>query len=301
MDDNIRMQTQRWIKRNARPLECARWEYLFEQGSREQVIQKLTAFQNNDGGFGHGLEPDFTLPDSSAIATWTACQTLMEIQADSNDSIVNSAMNYLMNSYDEQLGLWKTVVPEHNDHPHALHWHYEEGVQENWMFNPSAELAAYLIHWSAEGSEGAKLGWKVIENAKKHLFHCSKMGFHEVNNYQRFVRILKDRLPDLEKISEKVNKFAERSIDTDSKTWGKSYQALPLNMIFNKSDDLYEKYKTLVNQNLNYLEESIQDDGVWDITWDWGQYPENFYLAKQQWKGIIAVNNYKILREFESI
>ncbi|WP_152658174.1 hypothetical protein [Oceanobacillus sp. CFH 90083] len=294
-------KTKAWLKRNARPLECARWEYLFENGSKQQVIAKLAAFQNSDGGFGHGLEPDFTLPDSSAIATWTACQILDEVQINANDKMVTSIIDYLIHSYDKKLGLWRTVVPEHNQYPHASHWHYEEGVQENWMFNPSVELAAYLVHWSAEGSEGAALGWKVIENAKNHLFHSTKMGFHEVNNYQRLVQILKDKLSDLEEISRQVNKLAEQSIDKEPKSWGKSYKALPLNMIFSKDDDNYEKYKTLVHENLHYLKESIQDDGVWDITWEWDQYMEDFYVARQQWKGIIAVNNYKIFREFDFI
>ena len=54
-----------------------------------------------------------------------------------------------------------------------------------------------------------------------------------------------------------------------------------------------------VNENLKFLKDSIQQDGVWDITWGWNQYEENFHIAKQQWKGIIAINNYKILRQFK--
>lgn len=299
MNLDIRLKTQAWLKRNARPLECARWEYLFEDGSKDKVLQKLSAYQNSDGGFGHGLEPDFLMPHSSAIATWTACQILMEVGVDEHNSIVKSTIQYLLHSYDDNLGLWKTVTPEHNQYPHAPHWHYTEGVQDSWMFNPSVELAAYLVHWSPEGSEGEKLGRKVIEHAKERLFACSEMGFHEVNNYQKLIEILKERLPDIEVISEKVHALAEQCISTEPETWGKSYKALPLHMIFSKKDALYEKYKDLVNKNLDYLKSSIQEDGVWDITWEWGEYPESFYIARQQWRGIVAVSNYKILCEFE--
>lgn len=55
-------KTSDWVKRNARPLEVARWEYLFENGSKERVIYYLSAYQNDDGGFGNGIEPDFWLP-----------------------------------------------------------------------------------------------------------------------------------------------------------------------------------------------------------------------------------------------
>lgn len=47
-----------FIYKNARPLDIARWKYLFENGCREDVLLALAAYQNEDGGFGHALEPD---------------------------------------------------------------------------------------------------------------------------------------------------------------------------------------------------------------------------------------------------
>ena len=67
-----------WIKRNARPLETARWEYIFEGASSDRVMKYLSAFQNEDGGFGHGIEPDFWLPHSSPMAIWAAGQVKNE-------------------------------------------------------------------------------------------------------------------------------------------------------------------------------------------------------------------------------
>ena len=69
MKNEMFHKTASWMKRNARPLECVRWAYLFEEGSREDVIKMLSAFQNDAGGFGHGLEPDSMLPDSNAVDT----------------------------------------------------------------------------------------------------------------------------------------------------------------------------------------------------------------------------------------
>ena len=76
----------RWIKRCARPLEVARWEYLFEGGSRERVLEILGAYQNEDGGFGHGLKPDFWLPSSSPMATWAAVRILSEVDVEPRES-----------------------------------------------------------------------------------------------------------------------------------------------------------------------------------------------------------------------
>jgi|SRR5699024_1353072 len=295
MDNERFRKTANWMKRNARPLECTRWAYLFENGPREDVIEKLSAFQNDDGGFGHGLEPDSMLPDSNAIDTWTACQILMETGADREEQIVKSAVEYLMRSYDHDKELWKTVIPEHNDYPRAPWWSYTEEAQDNWMYNPSVELAAYLIHWSEEDSEPYNLGLEVMENATIHLLNCSEMDFHEVNNFQKAYDITGD---EPREVRAKLNELIEASIDTDHESWGKSYKALPLDMISSKDDGLYEKYEELIEKNVQYLRETVNSEGVWDIAWEWGQYEEDYHVAKHQWKGILTLSNWKTLREF---
>lgn len=65
-------KARQFIYQNARPLELARWQVHFENGSREAVLQALQVYQNEDGGFGHGLEPDNWNPNSTPIATWAA-------------------------------------------------------------------------------------------------------------------------------------------------------------------------------------------------------------------------------------
>jgi hypothetical protein len=47
-----------FIYRNARPLDIARFQYHFENGSKDAVLTALAAYQNEDGGFGHALGPD---------------------------------------------------------------------------------------------------------------------------------------------------------------------------------------------------------------------------------------------------
>ena len=68
-----------FVYRNARPLDMARWKYMFENGSKEDVLNALIAYQNEDGGFGHGLEPDYWNPDSSPIQTEVATEIIKEI------------------------------------------------------------------------------------------------------------------------------------------------------------------------------------------------------------------------------
>lgn len=44
------------VCRCARPLDYAKWKYLFENGSCDDYLSVLASYQNTDGGFGHNLE-----------------------------------------------------------------------------------------------------------------------------------------------------------------------------------------------------------------------------------------------------
>lgn len=295
-----------WVKRNARPLEAARWRFLLEDGSRDDVLHYLAAFQNEDGGFGHGLEPDFWSPHSSPMATWTAGQILMEIRADSNEQIVQKMLTYLVSTYQNETGMWFSSVPENNDYPHAPHWYWKEGVQDNWMFNPGAELAGFLIYWSSEESVAAQIGWASTEKAITRLMDCHEMDRHEINNYQKLIEILKEHEStfrdtvgySLQDLSEKIIGLAERSVERDASVWGTGYYALPLDFNDNPADPLYENFRELIDQNLTYYMKQMSDEGTWDITWNWSNYPEEFQVARRYWQGILAVDRYKKFQAF---
>lgn len=46
-----------YLYRHARPLDLTRFQYHFEQGSREAVMHVLSCYQNADGGLGHAVKP----------------------------------------------------------------------------------------------------------------------------------------------------------------------------------------------------------------------------------------------------
>ncbi|MGP4060277.1 hypothetical protein [Halobacillus sp. H74] len=297
-------KTDEWMKRNARPLEAARWEYLFQEGEEDRVLDILAAFQNEDGGFGHGIEPDFWLPASSPMATWAAGQVLNEIGADSQEKIVQSMKEYLLETYEPESGMWPSVLPETNHYPHAPWWHWKEGVQDNWMFNPGAELAGYLIKWSIEGSEAEKTGWSSVGKAAARLMETETMDSHEICNYQQLLKLLK---PDAftqytsysySELQDKINELAENCIEKDTAKWGSGYQTLPLDIIDHPGHPLAGKYKHLIEQNLNYYEGQLNADGIWEISWNWGDASDAFMVSQQYWKGVLAVDRYQLFQAF---
>lgn len=302
-------KTKSWMNRYARPLELARWEFLFEEESNKRVIRRLSAFQNKDGGFGHGLEPDFWTPASSPMATLTACQILKEIDVDPQEKIVQDLKSYFINTPQVGLGMWSSVLPENNLHPHAPWWHWEDGVQKGWMFNPSVELAAYLIIWSPPESTGAQLGWASLARAIEHVLQVSFMERHEVKNFRNCMSLLRPYKEcfnskveyTFDQVEQKVQMLTLDVIDQDVSNWQNGYKPLPLDFIQDPNDPLFQDLQTLVEQNLQFYVQQLSAEGVWKIPWSWGQYPEEFAIARRYWQGIVAVERYKVFKAFDWI
>ena len=113
-------KAKEFIYKNARPLDCARWQYLFENGNGENVLNFLAAYQNEDGGFGHALEADCWNPDSSPVQTWAATQIIGEIDLKEKEHpIILGILRYLENTkyFDEHS--WANSIPSNEAYPHA--------------------------------------------------------------------------------------------------------------------------------------------------------------------------------------
>ena len=70
-----------FIKTTAREVDKALYRFYFEGGTKTAVLAALAPYQNEDGGFGHGIEPDFRMAGSSPMATSVALQYCAEIGA----------------------------------------------------------------------------------------------------------------------------------------------------------------------------------------------------------------------------
>lgn len=283
-----------------------------ELGRKEEVLVCLKAFQNFDGGFGHGIEPDFWNPGSSPMASWAGAQVLLEVEARPEDEIVQNLVKYLVSTVDLSTGMWPSSVPENNHYPHAPWWQWKEGVQANWMFNPAVELTACLIYWSKKSDEAWEIGWGSMEKAIRHLMKAEEMDRHELNNYKNAMELLHSNTAEFnhrisysfDTVEKKVWKLIEDCMDRNYDNWGRDYQPLPLDFIDHPKqmkNIQFSEIESLVKKNLTFYATSLNDEGVWDITWNWEQYPEEFAVAKRIWQGILIVNRCKILKEFDVI
>ncbi|UCF98307.1 MAG: hypothetical protein JSV89_01945 [Spirochaetaceae bacterium] len=68
-------------------LERATYLAAFEGKPMSMLFRALRAYQNEDGGFGHGIEPDLLTPGSSAIGAETAL-TILDMLKSRDESLL---------------------------------------------------------------------------------------------------------------------------------------------------------------------------------------------------------------------
>ena len=88
-------KAREFMYRNARPLDLARFQFHFENVSKEAVINALSYYQNEDGGFGHAVEADCWNPNSIPLHSNTASDIIREIDfEDANHPVIQGLLKW---------------------------------------------------------------------------------------------------------------------------------------------------------------------------------------------------------------
>lgn len=137
----------------ARPLDRALLNLGLGKGDTATALSALMAYQNADGGFGHGLEPDISGSASTAIATSIGLRLLARLKAPSGHPMVQGAVRWLDANFDRAAGVWPIIGPEVELAPHAPWWTWSKdmagsehvaGAKNGFRFNPTAEILGLL-------------------------------------------------------------------------------------------------------------------------------------------------------------
>lgn len=285
-----------YLQTKARSLEKALYAYHFTGGAAADVLAALAAFQNEDGGFGHGLEPDIRLADSSVIATTIAFQRFRELNTPSDDPLVTKACRYLLDTYDAQRLNWPIIPPNIDDAPHAPWW-VHKGDLENSLSNPRAEIAGYLNQYPEHFPQ--EMSQQVTQSVVDYLLsQPDKLEMHDLLCYLRLWET--PQLPDDTKtvLLEKLRRVVNNTVERNPEGW-RQYGLPPLAVISTPDSPFAESFKDVIPQNLDFLLESQNEDGTWGPNWSWGdQWPEAWEQAKRDWTGVITLDNLRKLRIF---
>ncbi|MCA1062542.1 hypothetical protein LCL98_03760 [Rossellomorea aquimaris] len=289
-----------YIKTHARPLEQKLLSFHFEGGSKEDAADELAKFQNDDGGFGRSIEPDFRLDSSSPMATTVGLQHAKELNLSRNHPVVQGAMSYLLDTYDEKAGGWHAVSEAVNAVPHAPWWHFDSergfsGVQTTWA-NPNAEIIGYFHLFQPEQPLLQEWTERSVTELKE-LKHPIEM--HDFLCYQRLVQEVKGHAySDLIKI---LTSSVRETVCTDPSRWNE-YVAKPLQVASHPSSPFYDILKDEIRVQLEAEVSDQHPEGYWQPNWSWfGHFEETWPVAEREWRGILTLGMLRVLSNYNRI
>lgn len=285
-----------YLKTHARPLEKALYAYHFEGGFAEAVLQALAPYQNEDGGFGNGLESDLRVKDSSVLATTIAFQKFREVGAPAHHPMVKRACAYVSNTYDATNQIWQIIPPNADDAPHAPWWEYH-GKPEAFLGNPRPEIVGYLYDYAEHFS--GELRQTLTAAALDHLgTYGDEIEMHELLCYIRLLETPSLPRDIYQRMLPKLTELVRLSIPTDPSAWG-SYGLTPLTVISSPNSPFYPAYETLIGENLAMLAGQVSAEGYWSPNWSWEFVSaEAWAQAERELRGVMTLNHLLLFRAF---
>ena len=301
MHNDIFDRARKWIYFNARHIDLVRFQYLFENGSREAVLSALMEYQNEDGGFGDALEADSFNPLSSPIQTWAATEILNEVCLEEDHPIIQGILKYLESGKDFNGRCWLNTVPSNNDYPHASWWHYNIQSYDTIIYNPTAALAGFALRFADKDSALYKKCHGIVKDAilcLKETDKCDEM--HILACYVRMTEYcrkvgLADELS-IEEVEKLLLQKINKTIIWDRASWIAEYVCKPSNFFMDKENYLYQSFKELANDECDFIKNTQKSDGTWSINWKWEDYLEQWYIAENWWKAHLIIKNLSFLQ-----
>ena len=297
---SARERAHEYIKQQARELEKARLTWDTGHGDESAVMEALSAFQNPDGGFGHGLEPDVRLPDSSAICTSVAMQIMTELAVPADHPMAHDAITYLIRTHDVTTGAWFQVPPHVDDAPHAPWWDHDPHLEQQ-IANPGAELVSAFYrfgHVPARWREA--LAEKMVAHAES---HHDTLHIPDLVCYRRLIETtevpeqMRQRL--LSPLRSAVERLFVQNPDPDA--WAAMGMG-PLTLAPTPDSPFADQVADLVQDALDRLVAEQQPDGSWAPRWSWGdRHPEAWRQAEQEWRGILTLEALRYLHAYGRI
>ena len=295
-------EIRRWMYRNARPIELARWQYHFEDGSAKNVLCALSAFQNEDGGFGHALDCDNWNPNSSPYNSGLAIEIFRELGIyDPHHPIVEKTFAFLDSGiYFTEKG-WLFTIPTNSDYPHAPWWTYSEENNEHNGYHVTGSLVGYILRCGDKESNLYRKALSVADGMLDKLRQSEALEEHEVGAYCTLLKdILSAKLTDrFDSVypGERLCAMVNDSIERDPEKWP-FYSMRPSQYIDSQESMFYHGNEEIVGKEMDYILSTRHAGGVWDISWKWEEYPKEFAISERWWHGYWAIRNLLILKSF---
>ena len=291
-----------FVRNQGRALDRSLLAYHFEGGSAAAVLSALAGYQNDDGGFGHGLEPDLRTPASSVIATTVAFQNFRSLGVPAEQPLVRRGLDYLLETYDEARQVWPIIPPEVEDAPHAPWWDYaaSEASFGGFLINPRVEIVGYLHDYST--AVPADLLETLTAAVFAHLDTLpAEMEMHDLICFVGLAETASLPQAMKDRIWAKVAVAAEHGVARVPEQLT-GYVLKPLYVAPTPASPLAKQFADEVAMNLDFEIEQQDEDGAWSPNFSWGeQHPEDWQTARREWQARITLKTLRVLRDFDRI
>lgn len=293
-----------FVYRNARPLELARWRFHFENGGADDVVTALSAFQNEDGGFGHALEEDNFNPNSLPMGVWKAAEILDEIGfSDKSHPIIKGMLRYLESGscFDKAHKQWLNTVPSNNDYPCAIWWAYNG--ESDFRYNPTAALAGFILKFAEKDSVIYQKALIIAKQAVE--WFDANVPFNEMHVTNCFVRLYEclcitgADVCCIDSFKEKLITQVNNSICRDTSKWGKEYVSLPADFIRSNDSIFIGGNEELLKEQCRLVKQMQLPDGSFPVTWIWCNDYAEYHIAANWWKSEFCIGYMRFIRDFE--
>ena len=244
-------QIRRYVYQYARHFEVTQWQYHFENGSKEAIINALSAFQNEDGGF-CGLDPDCLNPESAPWSTVNeAYGYLVEYEyVDKSSPIMQGIMRYVANTEHFTEHGWYWAIPSNNHYPCEDHMRFPNSP---W----------FPDDWPPEKHNNGELTDFVLTHFNK-----------EDEVYKKTLRMLKYRLSIMPTYADFCKHANHIEQGMEAWDWRNLIDAMGRHGVVSN-----DEYKRIASDFLRLVEASpIKDDAILTDTRDW--WNNNFSIKE---------------------
>ena len=272
-----------FVAANARVLDRRRFQRLFEDGPAAPVRDAVAAYRNDDGGFGHALEPDCRAPGSQPAAVALAVRMMDETDTWDED-LVRGACDWLAAVAPAEGGA-AFVEATLAGWAHAPWWVPEEG-------HPASLVATGMIAGTLH-ARGVSHPW--LDGATEVMWNrigkITEPGDYEMFGVLAFLQQVPDRDRAREVFGRVGPQILERNLVTlDPDAPGEVHGVLdfapePDSLARALFDD------ATVQAHLDHLAQGQKEDGGWTFNW-----PAWSPAAELDWRGFLTVDALRVLR-----
>lgn len=293
--------TGRWIHRNARGLELAKWRFYFEGGDAESVIDELQYYQNTDGGFGHALEADCWNPASAPSQMFYAIHILHELAyQDTIHPVIQNMLRYLESGKDMVDGFWVSILPSNNQYPHAPWWTKTDKKTFD-VYMPNADICWFILNFAQKDSPLYDKAVSMVQRMLNLFLSQKEVEPHSLESMMFLLRELQKTDSSCGQLEDAATahgiQLMRGLIEVNPDTWT-AYCITPSFFIHDRLHPLYPEYRELLKLEVQRLMETRDADGCWDINWVWQEYESAYRLSANWWKSSVTMQKLMLYETF---